>query len=61
MRTLPRWIALLTILALNGALPMGAAADDVFYDVPLSELKITSGQLPKGEDVARSHRIHSAG
>ncbi len=53
MRALPRWIALFTILALDGAPLIAAAADDVFYDVPLSELKITSGQLPKGENVAR--------
>ena len=61
MRALPRWIALITILALDGAPLIAAAADDVFYDVPLSELKITSGQLPKGENVARSRRFSPRG
>src|SRR4051794_18284454 len=57
MRTLPRWIALVTILALGGARPRTAAADDAFYDVALSELKITSGQLPKAHDSAQPHRF----
>ncbi len=57
MRTLSCWIALLTILALEGALPIASAADDAFYDVPLSELKITSGQLPKREGQAALHQF----
>jgi hypothetical protein len=61
MRTLPRRIALRTILALVGALPVVAAADDVFYDVALPELKIASGRLPKGEDFTRAHRFHARG
>src|SRR4051794_35328129 len=57
MRTLPRWIALVTILALGGAQPRTATADDAFYDVALSDLKITSGQLPKAHDSAQPRRF----
>jgi hypothetical protein len=57
MRGSPSRIALLTILAIYGARPIVAAADDTFYDVALSELKSTSGQLPKGEDHAQPHRF----
>jgi hypothetical protein len=34
---------------------IAALADDAFYDVPVSDLKITSGQLPKSEDHTGLH------
>src|SRR3954451_4521766 len=57
MRILPHWIAVVTILALGAAWPNTAAAADAFYDVPISDLKITSGQLPKRDESARVHRF----
>jgi hypothetical protein len=61
MRALPGRIAFLTIRALGAALPIAVKAGDVFYDVAISELKITSGELPKSEDPSRSHRFNSRG
>src|SRR3954468_17676224 len=57
MRALSRWIAVFAILAIYGSRPIAAVGDDAFFDVALSEVKITSGQLPKDEGTRGSHPL----
>jgi hypothetical protein len=56
MRTYPTVIVVATLSILVVAKTTAALADDAFFDIPISDLKITSGELPKTKNDEEGYR-----